>query len=65
VKTVYKDKALPKIQSYYDLTVGKKYLSAAVALAGKAAEHSRLPRPFCYFLGQCQKVKRKKTRHPT
>jgi hypothetical protein len=25
-------------------------------MAGKAAEHSRLPRPFCYFLGQCQKV---------
>jgi hypothetical protein len=29
-------------------------------MAGKAAEHSRLPRPFCYFLGQCQKVKKKR-----
>jgi hypothetical protein len=26
----------------------------------KAAEHSRLPSPFCYFLGQCQKVNKEK-----
>jgi hypothetical protein len=29
-------------------------------MAGKAAEHSRLPSPFCYFLGQCQKVNKEK-----
>jgi len=30
--------------------------SVSVAMAGKAAEHSRLPRLFGYFLGRCQKV---------
>jgi hypothetical protein len=35
-------------------------LSVAVAMAGKAVEHSRLPRVFSYFLGQCQKVKEEK-----
>jgi len=34
--------------------------SVPVAMAGKAAEHSRLPSPFCYFLGQCQKVNKEK-----
>jgi hypothetical protein len=29
-------------------------------MAGKAAERSRLPRPFCYFLGNAKKVKRRK-----
>ncbi|MBO9684509.1 MAG: hypothetical protein J7502_17890 [Flavisolibacter sp.] len=38
-----------------------RYRSFPVAMAGNAAEHSRLPRPFCYFLGQCQKVKEEKT----
>jgi hypothetical protein len=50
------------MSSYHNLTIGKKYRSVSVAMAGKAAEHSRLPRPFCYFLGQCQKVKKEKVK---
>jgi hypothetical protein len=30
-------------------------------MAGKAAEHSRLPRPFGYFLGQCKKLNKEKS----
>jgi hypothetical protein len=52
VITVYKNKALLLMSSYCGLTTSEKYRGLPEALAGKAAEHSRLPLLFAPLLCQ-------------